>query len=346
MKCNFLSSYEGKTILVTGATGLIGQNLISHLLQSIPNVRVIAVSRSYYKLKTIFADFLTLGNIKLVEHDVIRPFDFLQEKVDFIFHAAGSQERRVVIKQPLDVIESNIYGVTNLLEYLRGQQDVAGHKGRLVLFSSVTVYGSSNSESDWVVQESESKSFGLLSDEMAPYSESKRMSEVVSHAYARSYGVDVVICRLSTVYGFNLIPTETAFFEFIDKAIKGEVITIRDRFSPRRDNIYIDDAISGLLACGAKGLCSEVYNVSSFGKKGNFLSVAEIAELVTRVSNEICQTDKSSVEYGNDTARERGGVLLDNRRLESLGWKVKTSYQEGVRLVVEKYLASSTLTDP
>ena len=327
-----MQEYYGKTVLVTGATGLIGSHIVD-ILMSTQKVKVIALGRSEAKLKNGFSEYLDNENFQVVAQDIMQELQ-LQEKIDYIFHAAGPMEGKIIQNYPMDVINPNITGTMNCLDYLKKQELELGVKGRLILFSSVTVYGN-NTELDLSVNESETRVTENLESRSAPYSQSKRMSEVIALAYCRQFGVDVVIGRFSTVYGSTRFIPETAFFEFISKAINREDITLNCAGLPRRDNIYVDDAVNAVLLIGAKGNCGEAYNISSNGDMGNYVSVDEIAQVIARVSNELYIENSISVKFKEESNGERKpGLKLDNTKIKALGWDVTVSIEEGCKRTI------------
>lgn len=321
--------YSNKTVLITGATGLIGNNLVNAFVH-MGDVNVIALSRTMSKLETEFGEYKDLPNFKMIAQDISEPL-CIKKPVDYIFHAAGSMEGRIIKDYPVDVIKPNIIGTMNCLEFLREQKENTGKSGRMILFSSVTVYAN-DTGSDLTVTEMDTRITEAIGDFGAPYSQSKRMIEVIAVSYARQYGVDAVIGRFSTVYGPTRIAPDTAFFEFIRKGINGEDIIMNTSGLPRRDNIYIDDAISGVLLIGANGLSGESYNISSNGELDNYASVDEIAEIVAKV------TEKDiKVQFKAETADNRKpGLKLDNSKLKALGWKIIVSIDEGIRKTIDE----------
>jgi nucleoside-diphosphate-sugar epimerase len=143
----------------------------------------------------------------------------------------------------------------------------------------------------------------------------------------------VVISRLSTVYGNTIIKTDTAFFEFIKNAVSGKNINLRSTIFPRRDNIYLDDAISGLLTIALKGKGSEAYNISSNGDLGNFLAVDEIARIIVDEANKRVGTTRAPINviYGDCVlGKRKPGLILDNSKLKELGWILSTSINDGI----------------
>lgn len=331
-----MSEFCGKTVLITGATGLIGSNLVDKFM-SMGDVKVIALGRNEEKLKSGFGEYLPNPNFEIVVQDICDPLKLDESKgVDLIFNAAGSMTGEVVNNRPLDVIDANLAGTRNCLDLLYKQKK-RGHDGRLVLFSSVTVY---ENDTDWdkTVKEEDTTSAIRLHVPYAAYAETKRMVEVLALSYCRQYGTDVVIARLSTVYGYTRFPPNTAFYEFISCALNDRDICLKSAGLPRRDNIYIDDAVEGLLAVGVRGVKGEAYNISSNGELGNYASVDEIAEMIAKVADRVYNKNVS-VLYETDAKADRAtGVKLDNGKLKGIGINIETGLRDGIEKTLSKFL--------
>ncbi len=329
-----MSCFDGKTVLVTGATGLIGSNIVDRLML-MGDVKVIALARNEEKLEKGFTDYIGNKNFSTIIQDICAPINLPKGvNVDYIFHAAGAMTGEVINNRPLEVIDANLTGTRNCLDLLC-EQKKSGHGGRLVLFSSVTVYGN-NSNTDRTVLEKDTDVAGTLDIPYAAYAETKRMSEVLALSYCRQHAIDVVIARLSTVYGYTRFPPDTAFYEFIRKALNNENIILKNSGLPKRDNIYIDDAVNGLLLICEKGIKGEAYNISSNGDLGNFAAVDEIAEHVAEVANDIYGKN-IAVKYENHSVKDRdAGVRLDNKKIKSLGLEINFSLEEGIDIILSK----------
>jgi len=335
------TSLAGKTILVTGATGLIGSNLINALMQ-IQGAMVIATSRSLTKLQSLFKQYQDQENFFIYEHDVYHPFDFSEFNIDYLFHAAGPQEKAVIENYPMQVINANIEGTLNCLNFLRVQKEKKNIQGRLILFSSVTVYGN-NSSKDVELTENDTSVTLDLRHPAVVYSESKRISEVLCRSYCKEDPVSFVVARLSTVYGNCFYKTDTAFFEFIQKALAHENIKVKNSLLARRDNIYVDDAVSGLLTIALKGEEMGAYNISSNGNQDSFLAIDEIAQLIADVANEVINSkSKITVEVLGDKFLNQvraPGIRLNNNKLRRLGWDMKTDIRSGIEKTIKSCLS-------
>lgn len=324
-----MNAIEGKNILVTGATGLIGFNLVEKIMQMKPSM-VIVTGRNEKKLAVTFEHYLGLSNFMILQHDATSPIPTDIGYVDYIFHAAGPMEREIVMNRPVDVILPNVVGLISLLDYLKRQEIDSGRKGRLVVFSSVTVYNNIGND-DYDAKEDETIHAISLDAPSACYAESKRMVEVIARSYKKQFDIDVVIARFSTVYGPTRNIPDTAFFEFIRNSIQGKDIMINNSTIPRRDNIYVDDAVNGLLCVAVQGVSGDAYNISSGGEKGNYAAIDEIAKMVAVVAD-----NGSTVRYKTEGGIRKGGMTLNNSKLKQLGWTLQYSMEAGIIATINK----------
>lgn len=179
-----------------------------------------------------------------------------------------------------------------------------------------------------------------IDSENAPYSESKRISEVIINSYIKQFKIDAIICRLSTVYGPTYYKKNNAFSEFIHNAILGRDICLKSSALPKRDNIYLDGAISGLFCVALKGKKGETYNISSNGELGNFLSVSEIAKLIIKIYNGNFSkfSKKIKLKLKKNKYIKKYGIRLNNSKLKKLGWHLTTGMTEGIKKTINFYL--------
>lgn len=324
-----MKTLDGKLVMVVGATGFIGHHLVDVLLDN--KSSVIAYGRSYEKLRESFSDKVCDNSLWLCAGDLTESFPKGFRDIDYIFYAAGSISGKTIREKPVDIIDANLVGLKRCLEYLRQQG-----KGRLIILSSATVYG--EVIKDIVVSENDTSGCEELHNATIAYSESKRMAEVMATSYSKQYGVDVVIARLSYVYGYAEPMPNTAFFSFIKSAIADSDIEIHNMGLPCRDNIFVEDAVRGLICIATEGKKQEAYNVSSNGEKNNYKAMDEIADIISDVAKKNGIGSIAVIKCENNQAKTRSpGMKMNNNKLKSLGWEVTTDIYEGIEDTLISY---------
>ena len=334
-----MDTFENKTVLITGATGLIGSHLTDTFM-AMGNTKVIALSRSTEKLETCFRKYQTSANFRYIAQDVSMPLSFNDEKIDYIFHAAGSIEGQIIRDYPLSVINANIEGTKNCCDFLKHQEEKKQHKGRIVIFSSETVYGH-NLSSERIVNEEDTEFTYKLNAANAAYSQSKRMTEVIAGAYCRQYNVDAVIIRPGYVYGYTAFPPNTAFYEIIKNCLKGENVIFNNNEFSWRDNIYVKDAVEGIKIACLKGKSGESYNVSSNGELNNYSSIDEIAKKIISFTNKnkasFMKHDVEFIQKDGKDIVHNPGIKMNNAKLKALGWTITTDLEKGVENTIQLF---------
>lgn len=305
-----MSSFANKKVLVTGATGLIGSNLVDRLMKDNSDVKVTILARNEDKVLNTFADYLNNSNFEYIIQDITEPINSL-EKFDYIFHAAGSIAGEAIRNYPVDVINANIQGTINCLEYLKNQTH-----GRIIIFSSATVYG--NCDNQRIVNESDTQLTDSLDNPICAYSQSKRMAETIARAYNTQYNVDVIIARFSYVFGYTKYYPNTAIFNFIQKALNGDDIVLNGINLARRDNIYVEDAVDMLLEAAQYGNSGEAYNLSSNAENDNFAAIDEITELIVNSANKLTNMSAKLVKKPFEDIDRLPGLIMDNAKIKSV----------------------------
>ena len=330
-----MKNFKNKTVLITGGTGLIGSHLVDALLQI--DAKVIVLGRNKNKITDVFQKHLHNPDFSYLEADIS---DGIPEQIDYInyiFHAASPISGEEIKTQPVNVIKSNLTGTEKCLEFLKFQKEQHGISGRMIVFSSATVYGTS-ADRDTSVSENETSRADTLTSANIAYSESKRMIEVIARSYFIQYSIETVIIRIGYVYGYTKYMPNTAFYEFIKKAVNGMDLILRNSGLSRRDNIFVEDVVKGLLLIALSGAPGEVYNISSNGEKENFKSIDEIAKLITDSANKIRAGKQIAVHTQNFNPNHKPGVKLNNTKLKNLGWSVETSIKEGIEITLRQYM--------
>ena len=207
---------QDQTIMVAGATGMIGSTLIDWLLllnqEKQLNCKVIALGRNKQKAQARFASYWEQAGFTFVEGDINQGINCDQD-IDYVLQAASNTHPLAYSKFPISTITTNVIGSNNLLDY------AAKHKAKRVIFlSSVEVYGENRGDTDKFKEDY----LGYLNCNTlrAGYPESKRTGEALCQAYLKEKGLDCVILRLSRAFGPTLLATDSkALSQFLKKGI-------------------------------------------------------------------------------------------------------------------------------
>ncbi len=318
----------GKSLLLTGATGLIGTLMIDVLMKKNRddnlNVKIFAAGRNEKVANERFADYFDDKNFSFIKLDVNEPIgdDF---HADFIIHAASNSQNKLFASDPVNTIMANILGSHNLLEFA-----VKTKAERFVFVSSGDLYGKPLNEDD--VFDENYCGYINCNTLRAGYPEAKRAGEALCQAYISKYNLDVVIARPCRIYGPTMrLDDSKAMSEFIMNGVRGEDIVLKSQGLPRFSYCYGADCVSGILYCLLKGACGEAYNVSD---SSDILSLREIAEYVSSLAGKkvIFQLPSELQAKGFLKVLK---VVLANEKLRALGWSPKDDTRSGVKKTVE-----------
>ena len=188
---------DNSSVLVTGATGLIGSLIVKalayHNKLKGKAVKIIALVRNTEKAQAVFGDMINDGLISLAHGDVTSPLK-IEEDIDYIIHDASATSSRFFVEKPVETIFTALSGTKNVLE-LAKEKNVK----KVVYLSSLEVYGVPDGSKEYISE----KDFGYIDPVQvrSSYSEGKRMAECICASYASEYGVPVAIARLSQTFG-------------------------------------------------------------------------------------------------------------------------------------------------
>ena len=225
-----------KRILITGAAGFIGSNLISSLLQR-DDVQVIGLDNfddfySREQKEKNMSSFISNANFSFIEGDVRNMNDLLAlSKIDAIVHLAAKAGVRTSINNPILFQEVNVSGTQNLLELAR-QRNIK----HFVFASSSSVYGINL---PWHEEEK------LMP--ISPYASTKLSCEMLGHVYSHLYGIRFLALRFFTVYGPAQRP-DLAIHKFFNSISKGQTIPVYGDGSTSRDYTFVDDTVQGIMS--------------------------------------------------------------------------------------------------
>ena len=317
----FRKELDGKTILITGGTGLIGSIIIRALssLQDTAgvNVSIIATARSPQKV----LDMEFPHGIDWVYQSMEQPLQ-LRARADYVIHTACPTQSAFLVNHPVEVINSSVTAARNVFEYAKE------HGSTVVYLSSIEIYG---------------QLFGMASvDETAYgtvdhmnvrscYPESKKLIECLAVSYAKEYGTDIRIARLTQTFGAGIDRTDNRVFaQFARSVIASEDIVLHTAGQSAKSYIYTMDAIHALFYILIKGKKGEAYNVAN---EETFISVYDLAQFVVHHFNPNIQVriEKRDMGYAPDTK-----VNLDTSKLKALGW----SCQYGMYQMLDNLIQS------
>lgn len=337
---------ENKTILVTGAAGFIGSNLVKRIYKETPNVAVIGIDNmnAYYdvalkdfRLKELeqYSNFTFVkGNIadKVLINELFEKY-----KPSIVVNLAAQAGVRYSITNPDAYIESNLVGFFNILEACRNYP-----VEHLVYASSSSVYGSNKK----VPYSTDDK----VDNPVSLYAATKKSNELMAHAYSKLYNIPSTGLRFFTVYGPAGRP-DMAYFGFTNKLVKGETIKIFNYGNCKRDFTYVDDIVEGVVRVmqkapdkknGEDGLPIPPYAVYNIGNQ----NPENLLDFVQILSEELVRAGVLPENYDFEAHKELvamqpGDVPVtyaDTSALErDFDYKPSTSLREGLRNFAEWY---------
>ena len=339
-------------ILVTGAAGFIGSNLVRAIFRQLPEAEVVGVDNmnDFYDVRfkeerlnelSGYAGFsFVRGNIadrKLIDE----VFDQFRPQV--VVNLAAQASARYSITNPDAYIESNLIGFYNILEACRhSYEQYEGGVQHLVYASSSSVYGSNKK----VPYSTDDK----VDNPVSLYAATKKSNELMAHAYSKLYNIPSTGLRFFTVYGPAGRP-DMAYFGFTDKLVKGEKIQIFNYGNCKRDFTYVDDIVEGVFRVmlkaperqmGEDGLPVPPYAVYNIGNS----NPENLLEFVDILQQELVRAGVLPSDYDFEAHKELvpmqpGDVpvtFADTSALErDFGFKPSTSLRDGLRAFAQWY---------
>lgn len=319
---------SGNTILITGATGLIGMNLIHGIMSynelNNGNIKVLALVRNVNKGNSLFAEYIEKNWLQLVQGDILTPVS-LEENVDYIIHGASVTASKDFVEKPVETITTAIDGTKNLLELAKCKRVKS-----MVYMSSMEVYGTPYDEAPLTEEK-----MGYLNPlaVRSSYSESKQMVENLCVAYHSEYQVPVKIVRLTQTFGPGVAVNDgRVFAEFARCVMEGKDIRLQTEGLTKRMYLYTADAVTALLTVLTKGESGQAYNAAN---EDTYCSIREMAELV---AEEFGQGKSRVVIAIPDTPNASFNpvmcVYLSTEKLRSLGWEAQVDLKEMYRRMI------------
>ena len=338
---------KGKTVLVTGAAGFIGSNLVKRLFNDVDDIKIIGIDSmtDYYDVNIKKEHLSQIENLKrdwkfvedsIANRDAVEKI-FTTYKPAVVVNLAAQAGVRYSITNPDAYIESNMIGFYNLLEACRHHE-----VEHLVYASSSSVYGSNKK----VPYSTDDK----VDNPVSLYAATKKSNELMAHAYSKLYNIPSTGLRFFTVYGPAGRP-DMAYFGFTNKLRKGETIEIFNYGNCKRDFTYIDDIVEGVIRVmqhapekknGEDGLPVPPYKVYNIGNNQpeNLLDFVQILQ-EELINAGVLPKDYDFESHKKLVSMQPGDVPVtyaDTTPLEEdFGFKPSTSLRDGLRSFARWY---------
>ena len=340
-------SLKGKTILVTGAAGFIGSNLVKRLFKDIDDIRIIGIDSitDYYDVNIKYERLKEIESLNrdwtfvkgsIADREIVRKL-FTENRIAVVVNLAAQAGVRYSITNPDAYMESNIIGFYNILEACRHHE-----VEHLVYASSSSVYGANKK----VPYSTDDK----VDNPISLYAATKKSNELMAHCYSKLYNIPSTGLRFFTVYGPAGRP-DMAYFGFTDKLREGKKIQIFNYGNCKRDFTYVDDIVEGVVRVmqhapekqtGEDGLPVPPYKIYNIGNN----SPENLLDFVTILQEELVRAGVLPKDYDFEAHKELvpmqpGDVPVtyaDTSALEEdFGFKPSTSLREGLRRFAEWY---------
>ena len=340
-------SLDGKTVLVTGAAGFIGSNLVKRLFNEFPDIKIIGIDSvtDYYdvdikygrlaEIEALNRDW-TFVKASIADKGIVNDL-FAKHHFAVVVNLAAQAGVRYSITNPDAYIESNLIGFYNILEACRHYE-----VEHLVYASSSSVYGSNKK----VPYSTDDK----VDNPVSLYAATKKSNELMAHAYSKLYNIPSTGLRFFTVYGPAGRP-DMAYFGFTNKLVHGDTIKIFNYGNCKRDFTFVDDIVEGVVRVmqhapekqnGEDGLPIPPYKVYNIGNS----HPENLLEFVDILQQELIRAGVLPSDYYFDAHKELvpmqpGDVPVtyaDTTPLEQdFGFKPSTPLREGLRKFAEWY---------
>ncbi len=308
-----LKELAGKTVLITGAGGLIASActdmLIAFNLSHEEKIEIYAAGRSIERMRARFGTYFEREWFHFLKYDALREIGEFPERCDYVIHSAGNAYPAMIVKEPVETMLTNFEGMGRLLS--RAKE--AGTR-RLLYVSSSEIYGRKEGMEPY--GEGDYGYIDLLNPRNS-YSIAKRAAETLCVSYAAEYGVSSVIARPGHIYGPTASKNDNRVSSaFAFAAARGDDLVMKSSGSQLRSYCYAPDAASAVFKVLLAGETGHAYNI---GNPESIISIREMAEILAAAGGVRLLREEASAE------EKRGFNPMSNSSLDctclvNLGW--------------------------
>lgn len=329
------SRFNGKTILITGANGMLPSYLVYTFLYMKVylgyDVTVVGLVRDVGKAKLVLNDVLSNENFQLITQDVADQI-MVDKKIDYVIHAASQASPKFYGVDPVGTINANVLGSINTLK-IAHKHDAEGY----LYFSSGEVYGIVD-PSRFPFTENDYGFIDLLKVRTC-YAESKRMGENLCVAWNHQYNVPTKIVRIYHTYGPGFSMNDRRVFsDFCGNIIRNEDIVLHSDGMAKRPFCYIVDATKAFVKILLDGRNAEAYNMANMDCN---ISILELAETLVNLYPEKKLKTQVEILKGDIISDKMKNPLMDAEpdctKLKQLGWQPTIGIKEGFKRTIESY---------
>ncbi len=323
-----LTELYNSTIMITGASGMIGSYFVYTLMKLNENfnanIKIIPLVRNLNKLNK---EVTSKSYVYPIIQNVTDKIEY-DDDVNYIIHAASPASPKIMKEKPVETNFANTLGTANTLMFAKS------HNTKKYLFiSSREIYGAPLQNEEYFKEDS----FGII-DQLVPrnaYAESKKAAENMCVGFKKEYGIDTKIVRLAHTYGPGMsIYDGRVQADFLKNLFYGENIVLNSDGSSIRTYTYVSDAVSAMFKIILKSK-DMVYNVSD---ERNEVSIRQLAETMVKILPE----KKLKIVFNiKDENKDAGyapfkfGLLSSQKIRNELNWNGKYSVFEGFKRTLE-----------
>lgn len=331
MDIELINMFRNKTILITGASGMIGRNIIKLLIQ-INNtyhvdIKIIAHVRNREKAEKVFRDILDKKEFQLIVSD-IEELE-IQQKVDYIIHTAGvTGGSKQHLEFPMRTINTALKGTKRVLDCA-----LEKHVKGVVYLSSLEVYGDTGMDKKYIYETD--GGYIDITNPRSSYSESKRMCECMCASYTKQYGVPIYIARLTASFGESVSYNDKRVFsEFAKCIIDKRDIVLKSTGETVRNYCDAEDVAIACMVLLIKGEAGQAYNVANMDTE---ISIKDLAEKFIYLypesgSNIIFDLSMDEKKLGYNGVMRN---VLNSEKLMSLGWNPINTLDTTIKKLVQ-----------
>ena len=286
---------QGKSVMISGATGLVGSFFVDVLMSKNIDCKVYALSRNEDKARARFSKWGNNNNLQYIQYDINKPFvNDTIGNIDYVLHLASNTHPMQYSTDPIGTITTNIIGLQNMLEF-----SVAHNATRFAFASSNEIYGENRGDTE------------LFSEEYCGY---------------------IIIPRITRSYGPTMLMSDTkAISQFIKKGIAGEDIILKSTGTQYYSYQYVADTVSGLLTILLCGKSGEAYNIAA---ENSDIMMKDLASIIAEYAGrKVVFEIPDAVEAAGYSKATK--ARLDGSKLMSIGWSPRYDIRTGLKRTLD-----------